>query len=184
MIPTFQRTLATVGIATDGVGTTPWAGQFRPDREMSDQAKQLIQMLIENGYDDFVTKVANERDMQKDVVDSIGQGQVWTGADAHKNGLVDQLGGFEDAVRLAAELAGLQEGQFGKTAIEPRLTPTQQMILDLLTVVKRVGIDPSGLVRAPAPIEVFANQLQELLATATRFNDPNGVYTHCFCEIE
>ena len=184
MIPTFQRTLATVGVATDGVGTTPLAGQFRPDREMSEQAKQLVQMLIEDGYDDFVTKVSIEREMQKDVVDSIGQGQVWTGADAHKNGLIDQLGGYDDAITLAAELAELQEGQFGQKAVEPRLTPTQQMVLDLLTIVKRVGIDPSGLVRAPAPLEVFANQLQKLLAKATRFNDPMGLYTHCLCEIE
>ena len=58
------------------------------------------------------------------------------------------------------------------------------MVLDLLTLVKRVGIDPSGFVSAPAPIEIFANQLQKLLASATRFNDPKGLYAHCLCEIE
>jgi protease-4 len=184
MIPTFQRSLAAIGVATDGVGTTPWSGEFRPDREMSAPAKELVQMLIEDGYRDFVSKVAAERGMQEDVVDSIGQGQVWTGADAEKNGLVDQLGGFDTAMAVAAELAGLEEGTYGRKTIKPRLTPTQQMLVDLLTTVKRAGIDPSGFVMAPAPVEVFANQLQKLLSRATRFNDPMGVYTHCLCEIE
>ena len=118
------------------------------------------------------------------MVDAIGQGQVWTGADAIKNGLVDQLGGLDDAIAVAAELAKLDEGQYGRKLMKPKLTPTQQMLLDMLTVAKSAGVDPAGFVRAPAPFEVFANQLQKLLAQTTRFNDPRGVYTHCFCEIE
>jgi protease-4 len=184
MIPTFQRTLATVGIATDGVGTTPWSGQLRPDRALSEESKQLIQMVIEDGYNDFVTRVADARGMDAQSVDEIGQGQVWTGADAIKNGLVDQLGGLDDAIAVAAELAKLDEGQYGRKLVKPKLTPTQQMLLDMLTLVKSAGVDPAGFVRAPAPLEVFANRLQALIAQTTRFNDPQGVYTHCFCEIE
>ena len=184
MIPTYQRTLATVGIATDGVGTTPWAGELRPDRALSDNSKQLIQMIIEDGYDDFVSKVANERGMEEEVVDSIGQGRVWTGADALKNGLIDQLGDFEDAIAVAAELAQLDDGTYGTKLIKPKLSPTEQMLVDFLAVAKSAGIEPAAFVRAPAPIEVFANQLQKLISQTTRFNDPRGVYMHCFCEIE
>ncbi len=184
MIPTFQRTLATVGIATDGVGTTPWAGELRPDRALSENTKQFIQMIIEDGYDDFVSKVASERGMEKTAVDSIGQGQVWTGADALKNGLIDQFGDLDDAIAVAAELAELDEGEYGEKVIKPKLSPTEQMVLDFLAVMESVGIEPSVFVRSPAPIEVFANQLQKLLVQTTRFNDPRGVYTHCFCEIE
>ncbi|MGI9237450.1 MAG: signal peptide peptidase SppA [Woeseiaceae bacterium] len=182
MIPTFQRTMGVLGVATDGVATTPWAG-VRPDLELPEQAKQLIQMLIENVYDDFISNVADRRGMDKQAVDAVGQGQVWTGADALENGLVDELGGLDDAVNAAAELAGLAEGEFGRKTIEPKLSPTEQMIVDLLTVAKHVGIDPAGFVSAPAPIATFANQLQKLLAGITKFNDPRGVYSHCFCEI-
>lgn len=182
MVPTFQRTLKAVGVATDGIATTPWAG-IRPDLDLPDQARRLIQMIIENVYDEFLTNVAERRGMDKQAVDAIGQGQVWTGVDALGNGLVDQLGDLGDAVDIAAELAGLQQGEFGQIRIESKLSPTQQMIVDLLTIVKRGGIDPSSFVAAPTPIASFANQLQRLLASATRFNDPKGVYSHCFCEM-
>ncbi len=151
---------------------------------MSENTRQFVQMLIEDGYNDFVSKVARDRDLEKSVVDSIGQGQVWTGADALKNGLIDQFGGIEDAIAIAAELAQLDEGEYGEKVIKPRLSPTEQMLLDFLAVMKGIGVEPSVFVRSPAPIEVFANRLQKLLSTATRFNDPMGVYTHCLCEIE
>jgi protease-4 len=183
MVPTFQRSLEVVGVATDGVATTPWSA-VRLDLELPEKAKQLIQMVIENIYDDFISNVAEYRGMDKQAVDSVSQGQVWTGVDAVENGLVDQLGGLDDAVGIAAELAGLAEGDYGQISIEPKLSPTQQMILDMLTVAKSVGIDPSGFVAAPTPIAVFANRLQQMLAAVTKFNDPKGVYSHCFCEID
>ncbi|MGI9248332.1 MAG: signal peptide peptidase SppA, partial [Woeseiaceae bacterium] len=77
MLPTFQRTLEAVGIANDGVGTTPWSGALRTDREMDEPAKQLFQLFVEGTYDDFVSRVAEHRSMDKQVVDGIGQGQVW-----------------------------------------------------------------------------------------------------------
>lgn len=183
MFPTFQRTLETVGVATDGVGTTPWSGELRPDRAMSDGAKQLIQLIIEDGYEHFISGVAERRGLEKNYVDSIAQGQVWTGNDAFENGLVDQLGGFEDAIAAAAELAGLEEGAYGRKIIQKQLSPTEQMILDLLSVFRLAGFDPADVAPEPGPIEVFAGQLQTLLEQATRFNDPRGVYSHCFCEI-
>lgn len=183
MVPTFQRTLKAVGVAADGVATTPWAA-LRPDLELPQQARQLIQMLVENIYDDFIAKVAARRGMEKQAVDAVGQGQVWTGVDALENGLVDALGGLEDAVGIAAGLAGLEEGKYGRIDIGPQLSPTQQMLIDLLGMAKRVGIDPGVFATAPAPLAVFADQLQKLLAGVYRFNDPSGVYSHCFCELE
>lgn len=183
MIPTFQRTLRAVGVATDGVGTTPWAGELRPDREMSEHAKQLVQMMIEDGYDDFISGVAERRELEKSYVDSIGQGQVWTGNDAFENGLVDQLGDYDDAIRAAAELAGIADANYGRKLIEKQLTPTEQMILDLLSTFRIAGVDPAAFVNRPTALEVFAGKLQGLLAQVARFNDPKGVYSHCFCEI-
>jgi hypothetical protein len=58
------------------------------------------------------------------------------------------------------------------------------MILDMLSIFRVTGLDPAILVDAPTRVEVFANQLQKLLAHASRFNDPKGVYSHCLCEME
>ena len=184
MVPTFQRSLAAIGIATDGVGTTPWAGELRPDREMGEHTRQLYQMVIEETYDDFVTRVAAERQMEKQVVDRVGQGQVWTGTEALEYGLVDGIGGLEDAIVAAAELADLEEGAYGRKVIEPSLSPTEQMMLDFLTIGVRLGIDPGMFVQPPSGIETFADGLQRLLARVAKFNDPSGIYSHCFCTIE
>jgi len=184
MFPTYQRSLEAVGITTDGVGTTPWAGQLRPDREMSDPVKQLFQAMINDTYDDFISGVAERRAMDKQAVDRVAQGQVWTGQDALEKGLIDELGTFEDSVRVAAELAGLEEGEYGQKLIEVSLSPTEQLIMEFLAVTKRTGFDVAALVSTPSALESFANNLQELLASLTKFNDPKGLYSHCFCEID
>ena len=184
MFPTYQRTLEAVGVATDGVGSTPWVGQLRPDRAMSEPMKELFQLVIDDTYDDFISGVADSRAMDKQAVDSVAQGQVWSGADALENGLVDELGTFADAVRAAAELADLADGAYGQKLIETTMSPTEQMVLDFLSLSKRAGIDVGSLVDAPNVLESFASRLQKLLAGLSQFNDPKGVYSHCFCEIE
>jgi protease IV len=184
MFPTYQRTLDAVGVATDGVGTTPWAGQLRPDREMSGPTKELFQLIINDTYDDFISDVAEQREMKKDDVDSVAQGQVWTGHDALQHGLIDALGTYEDSVRAAAQLAGLAEGEYGKKLIETKLSPTEQMVLEFFALTTRTGFDVELLVNGPSALESFANRLEALLAGLLQFNDPKGVYSHCFCEIE
>lgn len=183
MFPTYQRTLQAIGIATDGVGTTPWAGQLRPDREMSAQTKQLFQLTINDTYDDFISGVADSRVMGKQDVDMIAQGQVWTGTDALSNGLIDELGTYDDAIRAAAELAGIDD-EYGQKLIETKVSPTEQLILDFLSLAKRTGLDISSVMRRPTALESFANNLQKLLFEVTQFNDPKGAYSHCFCEID
>ncbi|MCH7830703.1 MAG: signal peptide peptidase SppA [Proteobacteria bacterium] len=184
MFPTYQRSLAAIGIATDGVGTTPWSGQLRPDREMSEPMKQLFQLIINDTYDDFISGVANSRAMDKEFVDSIAQGQVWAGRDALENGLIDELGTFEDAIRVAAELAGLNDGEYGTKTIDIKLSPTEQMVLDLLAFAQKAGLDAGSLIDKPTALESFATRLQKLIAGVTQFNDRKGVYSHCFCEID
>ena len=183
MLPTYQRTLDAVGIATDGVGTTPWSGEFRPDREMSEHAKQLFQLVINDGYDDFISAVAETRQMDKEVVDAIAQGQVWTGMDALNNGLIDELGGLEDAIAAAADLAGLDEEEFGVKTIEQELSPTQQMIVDLLGSARTMGVDVSYWAGRRSVVDDIAHQIAEKTDTMLRFNDPKGVYSHCLCDI-
>jgi len=183
MFPTYQRTLEVVGVATDGIGSTPWTGELRPDREMSEHAKQLFQLVINDGYQDFITSVAESREMEVEDVDAIGQGQVWTGMDALNNGLVDELGNLDDAIAAAAELAGLSDDDFGIKTIEQELSPTEQMIVDLLSAVSVTGFDVSRWREQPDIVNDVAARIAEKAAPLLRFNDPKGVYSHCFCEI-
>jgi protease-4 len=184
MLPTYQRTLEAIGVGVDGVGSTIWAGEFRPDRKMSDHARQLFQMVIDDGYDDFISRVAEHRGMNKDEVDQIAQGRVWTGVDALHNGLVDELGSLKDAIRVAAELAELTEGDYGIKSIDIELSPTEQLIVDMLGTAKRVGLNPDVLRRTPGVLETLAAKFERVLAPMIRFDDPKGVYAHCLCRIE
>jgi protease-4 len=183
MFPTYQRSIETVGITTDGVGTTPWSGQFRPDREMSDATRQLFQLFIEDTYDDFISDVAVGRGLEKSAVDAIGQGQVWTGVEALQNGLVDELGSLDDAILAAATMAGLADGEFGTFMIEQELSPSEQIILDFLSVAASTGVDLSRWVRTPEFINRIARRIDETTDGLLRFNDPNGIYRHCLCDL-
>lgn len=183
IFPTYQRTLDAVGIATDGIGSTSLSGQLRPDRAMSDQAKRLFQMMINDGYQDFIGSVAESRGMEIDAVDAIGQGQVWTGMDALNNGLVDELGGLDDAIAAAAELAEISDEEFGIKNIDQELSPGEQMLIDLLGGAASMGIDVSGWAVQRSLVDDIKDSVAAKTSTILRFNDPKGVYSHCFCDI-
>jgi protease-4 len=184
MFPTFQRSLAALGINTDGVGSTPWAGELRPDRAMSEDTKALFQTVIEKGYDDFITKVSIHRELEKVEVDRVGQGQVWTGMDALEFGLIDEIGDLDDAIATAAELADLDVGKFGRKIIEKELSPGEQLAVDFLGTAENIGVDPKIFVGKPSASMQRLNQILNTLSPFMRFNDPKGVYSHCFCAFE
>ncbi|MDX1509420.1 MAG: signal peptide peptidase SppA, partial [Woeseiaceae bacterium] len=184
MLPTYQRTLEALGVNVDGVGTTIWAGELRPDREMGAHAKQLFQTIIEDGYRDFLTRVSVTRGLDIDALDAIAQGRVWTGVDALDRGLVDELGNLNDAVTIAAELSGLAEGSYGTRFIEEGLSPTEQLIVELLESLQQLGMDPRSFSRRPSQLEKVAGKLEQMLTPMLNFNDPRGVYAHCLCSFE
>lgn len=78
-------------------------------RGMNDEESKMLQRYIERGYDVFITHCADGRSMEKSEIDAVGQGRVWTGAQALERGLVDKLGGLKDAIAIAAEKAGVEE---------------------------------------------------------------------------
>lgn len=98
-----------LGISTEVVNTnanSDFPNIFRP---MNTYQKQAMQLSIEKIYGDFVSKVADGRGMSETTVDSIGQGRVWSGVDGQKIGLIDEIGGLEDAIKGAAKLAGIDQ---------------------------------------------------------------------------
>jgi protease-4 len=94
-----------LGITIDTVKTNRHSDINTVFRPMTKSEKAIIQQVVENIYSDFISKVAEGRGMTVDQVDSIGQGRVWSGQDALKIGLIDELGGLEKAIDIAAELA-------------------------------------------------------------------------------
>ncbi len=184
MFATFERSLGALGISTDGIATTPWAGQLRPDRTMSEEGKAIFQAMIDRNYADFVGHVAAGRGMAEDVADSIAQGRIWTGADALANGLVDELGELEDAIAAAAALAELDVDGAGRKYFERKLDPAEQMLLDLMRDAKAWGLDLTRYAKPEPAVERLAGIAADVLSPLTRFNDPNGIYSHCFCVFE
>ena len=166
--PTIDRSLAKLGISTDGVGTTEVAGGLRPDRPLNPVVRRALQAGIEHGYRQFLQIVAEGRDMLPEQVDKIAQGRVWTGADARQLGLVDQLGGLDQAVEAAANLAGLSE--YRRQWVRPALPPMQALINHLL---ERTGLD--SRLALPAWWGALSASLQPL----GKLNDPSGVYALC-----
>ena len=108
MFPTFQRSLERLGVHTDGVGTTALSGEFRagsPDGRCD--AGTCCSRASSTNTSRFIGHVAKSRKQEVAAIDAIAQGRVWSGADAKRLGLVDQLGSYQDAIDLAAKLAKL-----------------------------------------------------------------------------
>lgn len=97
-----------IGVNTQYVMKGKNAGLFRETEKWTDSEREKFQEQANNiYYDNFVPKVAKGRNMEKEKVDSIGQGRVWTGGQAKENGLVDEFGGLETAIDVAKSLAKL-----------------------------------------------------------------------------
>ncbi|OEZ01102.1 MULTISPECIES: signal peptide peptidase SppA [Stenotrophomonas] len=107
MIPNLSRSLDKIGVHTDGVGTTRFAGAFDITRPMDPAVGQVIQSVINKGYADFTGKVADARNKPVEAVDEVARGRVWSGAQAKERGLVDAFGGLKDATADAANRAKL-----------------------------------------------------------------------------
>jgi protease-4 len=108
LVPNAQKLMEQkLGLKTETVKTNANADFPSLLRPMSSYEKDVMQMSIEKVYSDFVSKVAEGRKMKAEAVDSIGQGRVWSGVNAVKIGLIDEIGGLEDAINGAASLAGL-----------------------------------------------------------------------------
>lgn len=96
-----------LGITFDDVKTNKFADLGTITRKLSSEEKEMIQQEVERIYETFITHVSDGRGISKEMVDSIGQGRIWSGTDAKRLGLVDVLGNLESAVEIAAGMAKL-----------------------------------------------------------------------------
>ncbi len=179
MFMTYEDTLAYLGVNTDGVGTTDFAG-LSPTRKLAPEFGQVIQRSIEHGYEQFIGLVADSRGMDVDAVDNIAQGRVWVGETALELGLVDKLGYLDDAIKSAASLAQLEA--YDTKYIERTLSPKELFWKEFFGTA-------SGFIGEAITVD-SDNQLMSVIQkvvadfeSITRLNDPRGMYAFCLeCE--
>jgi protease-4 len=190
LFPTAPRAVKNLGIGTDGVGTTPLSGELRIDRPIGPAASQLLQSVIEHGYEDFLARVSGGRKMTRDQVDAIAQGRVWSGRDAKRLGLVDNLGSLDDAVNAAAKRAKLVEGKWSRDYLEPEKNFAQQIVSSVRAWAARAllqgvdlglsGVDTEALAALQAVRREFSPVEREMLRLRAGAV-PGRLYAHCFC---
>ena len=123
--PVFEEAFGRIGITTDSVSVGRGATMFAPTHPFSEDEWQRINHWLDAIYRDFTEKVASGRRMAVERVHEIARGRVWTGADAARNGLVDELGGMSAAAEIARRRAGLPAA--APLRVYPRLTPLDQL---------------------------------------------------------
>lgn len=159
------------GITFDGVKTAPFADIYTITREKSPEEMALIQEFTDFIYEEFLEKVSMGRDMPMKRVEEIAQGRVWTGKQAVAIGLADEIGGLEDAINHAAEIAHAGEDW---TLLQ---IPDKKDFGDAL---QEFFTNPDG---APPVIQQRPGLFSELSTTLRKemdklkaFNDPKGIY--------
>jgi protease IV len=165
----FEKAAADNGITTDSVTTTnPLATLFNPIKQKSDADLAILQKAVDRFYDQFVNRVSEGRHIAVEQVNEIAQGRVWSGTEAARIKLVDEIGGLNSAIAYAANLAHLGD--------QPRITDfpgrkdLSEKLKELFQSTPRPPVarfDPVG-----RGIQEIENELKDLRA----LNDPQGIY--------
>ena len=169
--PTIEGIVEYIGVTVDGVGTTPLAGAASFNRGLSPEMASIVQALAYGAYDDFIELVASGRDMSEQAVREVADGLVWTGAEAADRGLVDELGGLDEAVAAAARLAGVEEWRTARTRVPPSF---ESVLLQELS-------RSFGMVAAPLGgwFESLVSAFKPAIKSLSSLRDPMHVYAQC-----
>ena len=170
IIPNLQNFLDhKLGITTDQYETNPHAGMMGVTHPLDTIEKVAMQKMIGSIYHDFTSKVAEGRNLTIEFVDSIGQGRVWSGVDAVGLGLVDELGGLQEAIQYAAQKANMTEYEIAEyptlldpleeflkqLSNEPEALVLQRVLGNRYTTYKHVKqISSSGVYQSRLPFEL------------------------------
>ncbi|MCT7979410.1 signal peptide peptidase SppA [Laspinema olomoucense] len=160
------------GINWDVVKTGPYADIDTITRPRTAQEMAIIQQMVDGIYERFLNLIVESRNLPAQKVSEIAQGRVWSGQEAKQLGLVDELGGLNEAILAAAELAEL--GEDWKVEEYPQTRTFEQILIERL-----LGSRLKALVPTPEPDPLTA-QLQELyeeVSMVKNLNDPFHAYT-------
>ena len=164
-----EKLAANNGLTWDVVKTARFADINTVSRPKNPQELANIQRIVDRIYDRFITKVADSRKLPKNKVQEIAQGRVWSGTAAKQLGLVDEIGGLEDAVAEAAKQAKL--GDDWQLEEYPKRRTFEERILERLSGVR--VLKPAAKLD---PLTAEVKKMQEELAVIKSMNDPQGIY--------
>lgn len=175
VINTVENSLDSIGVHTDGVATSPLAlasvtGGITPE------IQQMMQLSVESSYQGFINLVAKSRNKTPQQIDQIAQGRVWSGLDAKNNGLVDQLGDFDDAVNKAAELIKTKQWHLVFYQQEPSLL---DKFFDTLSNSAYAMIPAALQSYLPASLTQTAQAVKMHSEQFVMFTDPGHRYAFC-----
>lgn len=176
-IPTFERSLAQLGVYSDGVGTTGLSAGLNLAQPMNPLLEESIQLTVNNGYNRFLAIVENGRKISKETLPSIAEGRVFSGERAKELKLVDNLGTLDDAIKATAELAGLKE--YSPVYIE-RESSTREQLLQFLSTTA-VSFFPNF--SPSSSLNSMYHQLRKELFDFVLMDDPNGIYAHAMLQL-
>lgn len=116
VLPSIEKALNQYGVNYDGVSTT----NFNPSvvSSPSESVNKFMQNFVDKAYDDFINLVSEGRNLDKEKVEKIAKGRVWTGSEAKENGLIDNLGTQSDALKRLSELANINHYRVKQLGIE------------------------------------------------------------------
>ena len=169
--PTIEGVIDYIGVKVDGLGTTPLAGAASLNRGLSPEMSNIVQALSYGAYEDFIELVATGRNMSDADVAEIAEGIVWIGADAAEIGLVDQLGGLQEAVESAAALAGVDQWRTGRTQVPPSF---ESILLEELSRSFSASVLPKG-----GWFESLIEGFRPVVKGVSDLRDPMHVYVQC-----
>ena len=124
-----REMLEKAGVRRESVVAGRYADMFSSDRPFDEDEWKRLEAWLDRVYDDFTTKAASDRGMPLEDLREVARGRVWTGADALRHGLVDELGGIEQAIEVACRRAGVDRGE-----VELRTMPKPKPLERLLPV--------------------------------------------------
>ena len=169
--PTIEGVIDYIGVKVDGLGTTPLAGAASLNRGLSPEMSNIVQALSYGAYEDFIELVATGRNISDADVREIAEGIVWIGADAAEIGLVDQLGGLQQAVESAAALAGVDQWRTGRTQVPPSF---ESILLEELSRSFSASVLPKG-----GWFESLIEGFRPVVKGVSDLRDPMHVYVQC-----
>ena len=173
VLPTFENTLAKIGVTSDSIRTAPLAGQPDTVAGTTPEFDAIAQGEVDRLYRGFVQRVSQSRKMTPQAVDRIAQGRVWIGGTARQLGLIDGFGGMGDAIREAARLAKLDPAKVHAVYFEK--PPGWEAQLAQLFASGEEEDEASAAVRAPGVFGAAAAERRAILAQA--LGDVRGLLT-------
>jgi protease IV len=169
LFPNVQKLFSNIGITWDSVETTPYSDLATPFRQKTPEEMGVIQKYIDQFYQDFLEHVSQARDIPVDQVNEIAQGRVWSGEQALKLHLVDQVGGLQTTIEYAGQLAHL--APHPKVAEYPAKQSVGEAIQKAFSGTERPPVSKMD------PVNRQLQLLEKNLRQFSCFNDPLGIYS-------